>query len=219
MFPLSRLLDRPNRLPSPPRTVRRLLLRHAARRYAAHRWPVLPGAPLRSDRFDCGEPGCRTITCHPARADWEITASDDHKRVATWWGRADHGVLLATGHAFDVLEIAGGAGRQVAREVPGPVAVAAPHRWMFFVRTGVALHPDLAGTPSVVLHGRGSWVPAPPTPLAEGPVHWEVPPARCDWQPADPAVVQRAARRVLRFDHGLRQVWWHLNRSTVPTTE
>jgi hypothetical protein len=196
------------RLPPP---LQRVHLARAAHRYATHNWPVIPGARLVGDRFDCGEPGCMTVTCHPALPDWESAATHDRVSIDAWWHRVDHGVLLATGHTFDVLEVAGAAGWYVAREVRGPVAVAEPQRWMFLVRPGGSLGMGLADHPSVVLHGAGSWIPAPPTPLPTGPVRWAIRPQHCEWRLPDPADVQRAAARALRFDRQPRQVWAHLN--------
>jgi len=189
------------------RPTRRLRLRRAAQRYAGHAWPVLPGAYLTGGRFDCGELGCPTISCHPAIRDWEQVATADLTRITTWWQRHEHGVLLATGYGFDVLEIAGTAGRLVARAADGPVAVAPRERWMFLVRPGSDLDPQLADHASVVLHQGGSWIPAPPTPLPGGRVRWAVGPERCDWMLPDAAKVQRAACWALDFDRQPRQVW------------
>ena len=196
--------------------LQRLRLRRAARRYADHDWPVVPGARLSGDRFDCDLIGCPTVTCHPAVPDWERQALLDRDRIAGWWQRAEYGVLLATGHTFDVLEVAGPVGRSLAREVRGPVAVAPngtqPHRWMFVVRGGGDLLPALAGSSAVVLHRAGSWIPAPPTPLPTGTVRWATRPGEYGWEPADPVRVQRAAARMLRLllrspDHKSREVW------------
>jgi hypothetical protein len=62
---------------------------------------------------------------------------------------------------------------------------------MFLVRPGQQLLPELAGRLEVVRHGRGSWVPAPPTRLVDGPVRWSVPPARVDWRLPDGYQLQR----------------------------
>lgn len=196
--------------------IQRLRLRRAARRYADHDWPVVPGARLSGDRFDCDQIGCPTVTCHPAVVDWERQALLDPDRIAGWWQRSEYGVLLATGHTFDVLEVAGPVGRKLAREVHGPVAVAPngkqAHRWMFVVRGGAGLLPALAGNSAVVLHRAGSWIPAPPTPLPTGAVRWVTRPGEYAWEPADPVWVQRAAARMMRValrspDHKSRQVW------------
>lgn len=195
----------------------RLRLRRAARRYADHDWPVIPGARLSGDRFDCDQFGCPTVTCHPALPDWEREALLSPDRIAGWWQRADYGVLLATGHTFDVLEVAGPVGPKLAREVRGPVAVAPPTRWMFLVHGGADLVPQLAEHSAVVLHRAGSWIPAPPTPLPTGAVRWVTRPGESAWEPADPVRAQREAAQLLRVhmrsvDKKSRQVW-HLNRA------
>jgi hypothetical protein len=182
------------------RPLQRLRLQRAARRYAGHDWPVIPGARLCGDRFDCDQVGCPTVTCHPAMADWEQEASLDPARIARWWQHTDYGVLLATGHSFEVLEVAGPLGWHLAREARGPVAVAPPQRWFFLMRAGDDLVPDLAENSSVVLHRAGSWIPAPPTPLPDGGVRWVTRPGEFAWEPADPARVQRTAARILRAE-------------------
>jgi hypothetical protein len=214
-------------------------LQRAAQSYADHRWPVVPGARLRGDRFACDQLGCPTVTCHPALLDWQSTALLDRARIAGWWQRANYGVLLATGHTFDVLEVAGPIGRKLAREVRGPIAVApsglpagaaegsprsgspgrsaASQRWMFLVRAGSEILPALADRACVVLHRTGSWIPAPPTRLPTGAVRWLARPAECDWTPADPRAVQHALARLLLDDRQPRQVW-RLNRA-IPTIE
>jgi hypothetical protein len=144
----------------------------------------------------------------------------DPDRIANWWQRADYGVLLATGHTFDVLEVAGPVGRGMAREVRGPVAVAPnnnePHRWMFLMQGGADLMPALAERSSVVVHRAGSWIPAPPTLLPTGAVRWVTKPGEYGWEPADPVRVQRTAARLLRLqskgDQRSRQ-GWRLNRT------
>jgi hypothetical protein len=172
-------------------------LRRAALRLAAHGWPVTPGAWLRSGRFDCGRPGCPTTACHPALEGWEPAASADPDRVTRWWRYAPHGVLLPTGVAFDVLEVSASLGtlvigsRQWRGAIRGPVATVPTGQWMFFVRTGEPLLPELAGRLDVLRHARGSWVPAPPTPMAGGPVRWNVPPAAVGWRLPDGYAVQR----------------------------
>jgi hypothetical protein len=180
--------------------LRRIVLRRAARRYALHHWDVIPGACLSGTRFDCGQPGCPTTACHPARADWDAAASHDPCRIGQWWRRLPHGVLLATGRAFDVLELSGTVGTQIAAEIYGPVAVAPPGRWMFLVRAGGALRPELADHSAVVLHRLGSWIPAPPTRLPTGRVYWDTAPDECGWHLPEPDVVQRSLMRALRLD-------------------
>lgn len=193
-------------------------LQRAAQQYADHSWPVVPGARLRGDRFACDQLGCPTVTCHPALADWQDSASLDPARIAGWWQQSNYGVLLATGHSFDVLEVAGPMGWRLAREAHGPIAVAPTVRWMFLVRAGAEFLPALAEHQSVVLHRAGSWIPAPPTPLPTGTVRWHARPSQFGWRPADPLAVQRAAVRLLRDDRQPRTVW-QLNRAAIPTAE
>ncbi|GIJ47007.1 DNA primase [Virgisporangium aliadipatigenens] len=197
----------------PGRYLQRLILRRAAQRYAARNWPVVPGATLTDGRFDCGEPGCPTIAQHPALTDWESEATNDTGRITDWWRLQDHGVLLATGRSFDVLELAGRAGRQVSRAVHGPIAVAPRLRWMFLVRAGGTLLGELAEHSAVVLHRSGSWIPAPPTPLPEGRVRWVRTPESCDWRLPGAEEVQRAALAALAYDRQPRQLWWPQNRT------
>ena len=107
-------------------------------------------------------------------------------------------MLLATGRAFDVLEVpaflGAGAGRGPGR---GPVAVTGAGRWMFLVRPAAPLRPELSARPDVVLHGAGSWIPAPPTVTTEGRVRWLVDPEEVHWQMPDAAVVQAKLARAL----------------------
>jgi hypothetical protein len=178
-------------------------LRRAAVRYAEHGWHVMPGAYLADDRdgrsaqrrFDCGEVGCRTVACHPAIPGWEFMPKPAASTVATWWRVRPYTVLLATGYAFDVLEVPAGLGRAALLgngfvAARGPVAVTPGDRWMFFVRPGHGLLPTLAQHQEVVLHGQGSWVPAPPSPQLGGRIRWELTPEEHDWLPAEPYAVQ-----------------------------
>jgi hypothetical protein len=168
--------------------VDRTRLRRAALRYAAHGWPVTPGAVLAGHRFVCGRAGCPTTGAHPALDGWEGTATTDVPRVAAWWQHRPHTVLLATGTAFDVLDVPAklgmrvlGASRLGADDLRGPVAVTPTGRWMFLVRPGDPLRPELEASLDVVRHGRGSWIPAPPTRTVEGRVQWTVSPEHVRW--------------------------------------
>jgi hypothetical protein len=105
---------------------------------------------------------------------------------------APFSVLLATGHAFDVIEVPtriGAPAMQAARV--GPVAVAPTSRWMFLVAPGDGLRPELAAQLDVVLHGAGSWIPAPPTRTPAGPIRWRISPAMTGWRIPDSYEVQR----------------------------
>lgn len=183
--------------------LRRRRLRRAALRLAAGGWPVTPGACLRANRFDCGRTGCPTTACHPVLDGWEQAASQDPARIMEWWRYAPHSILLATGGTFDVLEVSASLGTLVVGSrhwrgpVRGPVAATPTGRWMFLVRPGQRLCGQLAGQLSVVRHARGSWVPAPPTRLAEGPVRWTVSPSVVRWRLPDGEQVQRLLTELL----------------------
>jgi hypothetical protein len=175
-------------------------LRKAAASYAAHGWPVQPGAFLvgrpagrhaRQRRFDCGAPGCPTIACHPTT----LPVTCDEGAVAGLWRTHAYTVLLPTGHAFDALEVPGPLGRAALLgdgfvAARGPVAVAPGDRWVFLVLPGHGVLPELAGHPGVLLHGHGSWIAAPPSPQFGGRVRWEIAPEAHDWRPAEPYAVQ-----------------------------
>ena len=175
-------------------------LRRAALRYAAHGWTVTPGAWLSGHRFDCGRPGCPITGCHPALASWEQSASDDPGDVAAWWRRRPCTVLLTTGERFDVLEVPDALGSRVLdavrrrddgrSDVCGPVAVTAAGSWMFLVRPGHPLRPELEHRIDVVRHGRGSWIPVAPSRMPQGPVRWAVTPDQARWRLPDAEQVQ-----------------------------
>ncbi len=192
---LGQLTGYPRQLAGRPWYMTRL--RRAAHRYAAHGWPVVPGAVWDGQRFNCGS-DCRTVACHPDRAGWEHTASVDPGQIAYWWRDAPHALLLATGHTFDVLDLPGWLGHPLlAGPAGGPVVRMPTGRYLFLVRPGGTLRPRLANHAAVVLHGRGSWLPAPPTLLAEGPVRWLIAPRHTEWCLAALSQIQEAVLRVL----------------------
>lgn len=192
--------------------------RRAALRYAEHGWAVTPGASLTGTRFVCGRAGCPTAGCHPALERWDEQSSAELDRVADWWRGRPHTVLLTTGRAFDVLDVpahlglrALGAARLHAGvvgpgrgQVRGPVAVTPTGRWMFFVRPGDPLRPELDECLDVVRHGPGSWVPAAPSRLLEGRVRWAVTPDETRWQLPDSYAVQAMMVDALGALHHVR---------------
>jgi hypothetical protein len=169
--------------------VDRARLRRAAQRYAGHGWPVTPGAVLVGDRHRCDRPGCHTTGPHPAVDGWESAATTDPGRIGRWWQEDAYGVLLRTGVTFDVLDVPARlgldvlglqrmrAGTRAGTAAHGPVAVTPTGRWMFLVRVGDPLCPELDSCLDIVRHSEGSWVPAPPTRTAEGRVSWTVSPS------------------------------------------
>ncbi|GAA0813218.1 bifunctional DNA primase/polymerase [Spirilliplanes yamanashiensis] len=203
-----RWTDRPPFVP--PAGVDRARLRRVALRYATHGWPVIPGAYLAGTRYVCGRAGCLTTGCHPALDGWDRAGAADPARVAGWWRHRPHTVLLATGTAFDVLDVpaqlgarALGAARLGALAV-GPVAVTPVGRWMFLVRAGDPLRPELEDCLDVVRHGRGSWIPAPPNRAPEGRVRWAVTPEQVRWRLPEPYAVQELLVDAFGPAHRLR---------------
>jgi hypothetical protein len=173
-----------------PRRLRRRALRRAALRYAEHNSDLVPGACLVGTRFDCDQPGCHTVSCHPAVPHWEAVAGRYRSLIRDWWRDLHHSVLLATGRTVDALEVPAALGRLAVPAVHGPVAVAPSGRLLFLVRAGEGLHPELQGRLDVVLHGLGSWVPVPPTDHPGGRMRWETAPEEYDWALPDPYEVQ-----------------------------
>ena len=170
-------------------------LRRAAISYAAHGWPVTPGAWLTGHRFACGRPDCPIMSGHPALESWADNATTDLGRVQAWWRRRPYAVLLTTGGPVDALEVPAVLGRRVldpagGADSVGPVAVTAAGRYMFLVRAGVPLRTELDSQSDIVRHGPGSWIPAAPSRLPDGPVRWAVDPERTGWRLPDAELVQ-----------------------------
>src|SRR5262245_52757743 len=131
----------------PARAVtRRLRLRFAAQDYVAHGWPIVVGSRLCGDRFSCG-PGCRTVSCHPVPCQPSAPPPrplHDIAEVAAAWRRSPYSVLLPTGVRFDVVDVPAHIGTLARDALLGPVAVTPIGRWMFFVKPGSTLRPELA---------------------------------------------------------------------------
>jgi hypothetical protein len=164
----------------------RMRLRRAAQRLSSRGWQVTPGAYFNGERMACDQPTCWATSCHPLLPDWESPGS-----LNRWWSDRPHAVLLPTGQSFDAIEVPALLG--TAARVPlGPVIVLPNRRWVFLVRTGSTLCPELAHRTDVVLHAEHSWVPAPPSVLPEGPVRWQWTPAQARWNVPDAQVLQKA---------------------------
>lgn len=161
----------------------------AAMRYAAMGWPVTPGAslPQRAQReraCSCDRVGCPAPGAHPLSQTWQLQATSDPEQVAKIW-KATPGanVILVTGRVFDVLDVPAQVGTAAlarmerARLRPGPVAISAGNRVLFFVLTrgapadedewwscGLDASPDPSMQAEAVRwHCRDSYVLAPPS--------------------------------------------------------
>jgi hypothetical protein len=180
----------------------------AAAEYAAMGWPLCVGAYPPGGRgqrhgellraCSCDRVGCPAPGAHPVSPAWQVEATADPVLVESWWGaQPEANVILVTGRVFDVLDVPADAGatalamleRSAVR--PGPVAISAGHRALFFVATRGTpadedewwschldcepeMNPDVAG---MRWHCRNSYVLAPPS--RDGiavKAHWLRPP-------------------------------------------
>ncbi len=182
----------------------------AAAEYAALGWPVCTGAHLRDDSrrphpgrgaardtgraCSCDRVGCPAPGAHPVSPAWQLEATTDPAEVARWWlERPGSNVILVTGRVFDVLDVPAAAGPialgtiESAGVRPGPVALSAGNRALFFVATRGApddegewwschldCEPDTVGqVTGLRWHTRNSYVLAPPSRYGRGlAAHW-----------------------------------------------
>jgi hypothetical protein len=185
----------------------------AAAGYAALGWPICAGAGLvggqhRADRqprrgagraCTCDRVGCPAPGAHPLSPAWKLEATANPSVVRGWWtARPQASILLATGRVFDVLDVPARAGKIALTTLaksgatPGPVAIGAHERVLFFVTSRAAVadehewwscHLDCEpeSVPAVTglrWHCRDSYVLAPPSRLSDGTTaRWLVGPA------------------------------------------
>lgn len=180
-----------------------------------HGWPVVPGTwwqgggwrglpaePVGGLTIDLSRaPGWDSV---PAVAGGVASASTDPTQVSLWWSRSPFSVLVATGTKLDVVEMPANLGRRVASTlrrfgVVATLAATPSGRWWFPVTPGAPLHPELAARTEVVLHGKGSWVMAPPSEMEDGLVHWRVPPSASGWRLPESQLVQSAVAEAFRW--------------------
>jgi hypothetical protein len=164
--------------------------------------PGLSGRPERHDEMlracSCDRIGCPAPGAHPVSPTWQGQATADPVLVGNWWtAQPEANVILVTGRVFDVLDVPASAGtaaltlmqRSAAR--PGPVAISAGNRALFFVATRGTpvdedewwscnldcepeMNPEVAG---LRWHCRNSYVLAPPSRDGNSvKAHWLRPP-------------------------------------------
>ena len=181
----------------------------AAASYAALGWPVcagayLPGRPQRADETSrgcsCDRIGCPAPAAHPMSPAWQLQASTDPALVARRWAvLPEANVILVTGRVFDALDVPAAVGMLALDRMrragvqPGPVAVSAGNRALFFVATRGAPEDEnewwscrLDCEPEMVAqvtglrwHCRDSYVLAPPSRYGNAlTAHWLRPPGR-----------------------------------------
>ncbi len=182
----------------------RVELRAQAIGLAWRGWPVLPGTYPAGSHW-AGREHIENTGPHPIHEDWQERIGTKPEQVATWWSGQPYSVLLATGVTLDAIEVPGHLGRGAARELrsaglPVPIIATPDDRWTFLVTAGQPLARTLAEHPDVVLHGDGSHVPLPPTPVEHGVVHWRVRPEVCGWQMPASSIVQDALQDALAHD-------------------
>jgi hypothetical protein len=122
-----------------------------------------------------------------------MLASTDPELVARWWlTMPEANVVLVTGRVFDVLDVPASVGMAALSRMeqsglrPGPVAISAGNRALFFVRTRGApadenewwsCHLDcepeeVAEVSGLRWHCRDSYVLAPPSRHNSGTARW-----------------------------------------------
>lgn len=180
----------------------------AAVGYAAMGWPVCAGAHLpgrshyageMSRSCSCDRIGCPAPGAHPVSPTWQMQATADPALVGRWWAvRPEASVILVTGRVFDVLDVPAKVGQSALAQMersgvqPGPVALSAADRALFFVVTRGApedenewwsCHLDcepemVAQVTGLRWHCRDSYVLAPPSRYGNAlTAQWLRPPA------------------------------------------
>jgi hypothetical protein len=177
----------------------------AAAGYAARGWPVCAGAFPPAIRHQPGRPaeigracscdrlGCPAPAAHPISPAWPVEATADPLIAERRWTRMpEANIILVTGRTFDVLDVPARAGNLALAAMkrsgvtPGPVAISAGDRALFFVATRGAPGDEtewwschLDCEPQTVeqvaglrWHCRNSYVLAPPSRTGSFTVHW-----------------------------------------------
>ncbi len=111
---------------------------------------------------------------------------------------------LVTGTAFDVLEVPAVIGRGIcaqlrAADVVVPVAASPVGTWWYPLAPGAVLPADLRDADGVVLHAGGATVPAPPSQVPDGWVHWRVTPALTGYRVPSVETIVPAATESVRW--------------------
>ena len=162
--------------------------------------PCVPAPIRRAERgtgsgrgCSCDRMGCPAPGAHPMSPAWQVEATADPATVESLWlARPDANVILPTGRVFDVLDVPAAVGMAALELMeragvrPGPVAVSAGDRALFFVLTRGA--PDdeqewwscrLDCEPETVTeviglrwHCRDSYVLAPPSRYGASTAQW-----------------------------------------------
>ncbi len=174
-------------------------LRHAAATYAAHGWPIVPGAYAIDGKTGCPRPEGRRARLHPLPEDWKQAATTDVMQIARWWSRNAWVILLLAGPAVEVVEMPAELGAWTVDrlgEAAGPVALQSGQRCLLFcsAEVGSVSTSDDEWRAGVLLHTSGSWVPVPPIAGTRAGLAWSRPPWVVGWQLPPTREVLAAAR-------------------------
>ena len=144
-----------------------------------------PQAAVERVGCSCRDPHCGQVGKHPLGSLVPHGVKDatcNRARILAWWTRHPQANIgLATGHAFDVLDVDGPEGAQAIQQLAathglhssGPLVRTGGGGWHFYLApTGLGnVHPQ--GLEHVDWRGRGGYVVAPPSRHASGhPYQW-----------------------------------------------
>lgn len=170
----------------------------------AHRgWPVFPGTFPDGDHW-IGRAGQETAGPEPVRHDWVRHVGQGPDQVADWWSGQPYTLLVATGIVLDAIEVGARLGRLTAcalraAGVPVPIVATPDGQWMFITRTGWRAPAQPADRDAEVTHhGRGRFIPLPPSPYQHGVVHWRARPRPGGLHLPEPEIVAAALREAAR---------------------
>jgi Bifunctional DNA primase/polymerase, N-terminal len=153
-----------------------------AQAYAALGMAVVPmHAAQPGGRCSCADPGCSDPGKHPRLRGWTRLAATDPAVAGEWWRQwPDANLGLATGRAFDVLDVDGQQGVETLRAIlsidpaehPGPVVRTGGGGWhLLYAPTGLGNRVGLLA--GVDWRGRGGLIVTPPSCHTSGRrYHW-----------------------------------------------
>ena len=144
----------------------------------------LPSSAVQT-RCSCRDPGCGQPAKHPLGSlvpHGVRDATTNRARVLAWWTRHPQANIgLATGHAFDVLDVDGPAGVHAIRTLAsthglvssGPLVRTGGGGWHYYLAPTGLGNVQPAGLDHVDWRGHGGYVVAPPSRHASGhPYQW-----------------------------------------------
>lgn len=180
--------------PNSWRAAFRIELRAEAIGLAWRGWPVIPGTYPDSDSgvacagTDAQQGSSDTWSGPvPAHSDWERRLGAHPQQVAAWWTGKPYSLLVATGTVVDAIEVDDHLGRRAAILLratgrPAPIIAMPNGRWLFLTSSSEHFPAALSEVEGIGRHGKGSWIPLPPTPFEHGVVHWRVKPDVWGWR-------------------------------------